>query len=324
MNENPEQPQPPVTPEPAAAAEPVTVPEPAASVPEPVATPEPVAAVPVPGVPFEGVPAPAFVQPVPAPVPGPVNRPRRRGLIAAVVGSALLAGAVVAGTGYTVVTVNEADRDAGSPVWDFPRTTADDDDEPAPATGLAAMLVPYDEEDGWGRGPDLGEYGSDVHMSGAQAADVRKESLRDLPRSQRRRLERELDKQRIEGMAMRSYLGPKADEYVGSDEGFTVSVVLSRMESRAAVKGAATFQGEFLDTLDLFRKGPAIKGHKNAKCFLPPKAADQKLDLMFCSAYVGDVLVSATASGVKPLDTKGVAVFLRTQLDRITDPGEAV
>jgi hypothetical protein len=46
--------------------------------------------------------------------------------------------------------------------------------------------------------------------------------------------------------------------------------------------------------------------------------------MMFCSAYQGDILISATADGVKSLDTKSIAMLLAEQLDRIAEPGEAV
>ncbi|MGN9814872.1 hypothetical protein ACTMUQ_05935 [Streptomyces sp. SD11] len=265
------------------------------------------------------------------PGPGPdgvaVAAPRRRVrwgrvLTGAACGALLLG--VVGGVAYTVVAVDRADRDAGAPVWRFPKEGADvavDGDK----AGLAGLLVPYETDpntDGFTRGPDIEEFGSDSEFSGRQATELRKESVRDLPRSQRLRLEKQIDRQHIQGMAMRSYVSPP--DSLGYDgKVFTVDVVLSQMDKKA-VRDVATFQSEFLNALEIFRKGPKIEGHKNAQCFLPPKDADEKLDLMVCSAYKGDVMVSATAYGAKPLDTKGVAVFLREQLDRIAEPGEAV
>ncbi|MFI6037819.1 hypothetical protein ACIBBD_27290 [Streptomyces sp. NPDC051315] len=268
---------------------------------------------------------PEVVEPAPV-VAAPVvaeagdRRRIRPGRVAAVAGGVLLAGAVVVGAGYTVVTVNDADRDAGAPVWAFPK------DKPVEArsaggTGLAGTLVPYG--DGWERGPDLGEFGSDRELGGAQATALRKESLSGLPRSQRKLLEKEIDKQRVQGMAMRSYvLGPGSSFF--TDQPVTVSVVLTRMESKAAVRDIATFQSEFLEVLGVFRDGPTIKGHKNAKCFLTPKDDDEDLDLMTCSAYQGEVLVSVNAEAVKPMNTKAVAALLTEQLDRVEEPGEAV
>lgn len=258
--------------------------------------------------------------PAVAPDAAASGKPVRRGRVAAVVGTVLLAAALVAGVGYTVVTVNGADREAGAPVWKFPPAAKDAKTKKASATGLAGMLVPYGT-DGFTRGPDLDQYGADAVLSGQEATALRKESLHDLPRSQRLRLEKEIDKQHIKGMALRSFVSiDDADD----SKTFTMSVVLAQMESTAAVRDISTFQSEFLSALDVFRKGPAIKGHKNAHCFLPPKAAGEKLDVMFCSAYQGDVLVTATAYGVRPMDTKSAAELLRTQLDRIAEPGEAV
>ncbi|MFF4271211.1 hypothetical protein [Streptomyces sp. NPDC001536] len=260
--------------------------------------------------------------PVPDEAPArPAKKPVRRGRIAAIAGSVLLTGAVVAGVGHTVVTVDGADRDAGAPRWKFPKAQADEV-RAATAKGLAGVLVPYGT-DGWNRGPDLAEFGSDAELSGAQATALRKESLSGLPRTQRRQLEKEIDKQRITGMAMRSYVSTTGSNASGKGAS-AVSITLSRMERRAAAKDISTSQNAFLDALDIFREGPKIKGFKNAKCFLPPKDADEDLDMMFCSAYQGDILISATADGVKSLDTKSIAMLLAEQLDRIAEPGEAV
>lgn len=265
-----------------------------------------------------GNPQPAQEQPV-------QEKPaRNRRRIAAVAGTAVLLATVVAGAGYTVVTVNGADRDPGAPGWRFPKS-GKDKEKAAEATGLQGMLLPYGTE-AFGRGPDIGEFGSDAELSGVQATAMRKESIKDLPRSQRQQLERLIDKQKIKGMAMRSYLSTEhpADSTAYSDHAYTVDIVLSQMENQRTVRSIATVQQEFFDAMKIFRKGPEIEGHKNAACFLPPADKSEKLDMMVCSAYVGDVLVSATATGGKPLDKKGVALLLREQLDRIKDPGEAV
>ena len=251
------------------------------------------------------------------------RRPRAR-RIAAVAGTVLLLGAVVAGAGYPVVTVQDAARDAGLPTWKFPKPAAADKAEQSDkaASGLRGLLLPYDEK-GYTRGPDLGEFGSDAELSGRQASELRKESLKELPRKERRQLERELDKKPIEGMAMRSYY--KADgQAIYDRKAFFVSVVLARLESRAAAKDVATGQNEFLSALGLFRKGPKLDGHKNAKCFLTPKGLDEKLDRVYCTGWSGDVLISVTASGVRPLDLTSIGLFVTAQLDRIDDPGKAV
>ncbi|WP_405831025.1 hypothetical protein [Streptomyces sp. NBC_01176] len=294
------------TPEPTATPGSTVTPEPTATA-EPAATPEPVAP--------ETSAEPGSTVPEPA----PARKRVRRGSVAAVAGAVLLVGAVVAGSAYTVVTVQDADRDPGAPTWTFPKTAHDARTAKGP-TGLAAVLVPYGT-DGWTRGPDIAEFGNDASLSGPEATALRKESLRELPRSQRRQLEKRIDKEHTKGIAMRSYLG--TDTYTLQAE-FTVSIELAQMEDKTAVRNMSTFQNEFFDALKIFRTGPKIEGHKNAKCFLPPKDKKEKLDAMVCSAYQGDVLVSLTAYGAKPLNTKGVAKLLREQLDRIAEPGEAV
>ncbi|MFD5860828.1 hypothetical protein [Streptomyces chartreusis] len=267
------------------------------------------------------------VQPDPGgePVVAPPARKRpRRGRVAAVAGAVLTVGALVAGVGITVGTVRDADRDAGAPVWKFPADKAGEEKAPS-ASGLAGMLVPYGT-DGWVQGPDIGEFGSDTRLSAAQATAMRKESLRDLPRSQRRQLEKHADRLRIKGMAMRSYFsayGSGLQQDLVEDI-YNVSVTLTQLENRTAVRDASRFQTELLGTLEIFRDGPTVKGHKDAKCFLSPKELSEDLDSMFCSGYVGDVLVTLSADGARPLDSKGVAMLLSTQLDRIAEPGEAV
>ncbi|MFF2998591.1 hypothetical protein ACFVTC_29165 [Streptomyces sp. NPDC057950] len=287
---------------------------PASEAPEPTATPEPV-------VPEQ----PSVTEPAAHPEPAPAKKPVRRGRIAAVAGAVLLVGAVVAGGAFTVVTVQDADRDPGAPTWTFPKAAHDDARTAKAPAGLAAMLVPYGT-DGWSRGPDIAEFGNEASLSGPEAAALRKESLRELPRTQRRQMEKRIDKQHTKGIAMRSYLSTDnaTDSTLYADRAFTVSIELAQIEDRSAVRNMSTFQNEFLDALKIFRAGPKIEGHKNAKCFLPPKDKKEKLDAMVCSAYQGDVLVSATAYGAKPLNTKGVAMLLREQLDRIAEPGEAV
>ncbi|MFM9590006.1 hypothetical protein ACKI1J_34270 [Streptomyces scabiei] len=245
------------------------------------------------------------------------------GRLAAVAGSVLLAVSVVAGVGFTVVTVQHADRDAGAPVWKLPKPEqagkAGGTAVTGGPSGLAGMLVPYDDD--WTRGPDIGGYGSDSALDGGEATALRKESLSGLPRSERRRLARQIDEQDIQGLAMRSYLGDGGS--YSQEIPFTVSVGLVRMDRKAAGDSAA-FQKAFIEILDVFREGPEIEGYKKADCFLPPKEADLKIEAMLCLAVQGDVVVTVNAYGVRPLDTKKVARLVREQLDRITEPGEAV
>ncbi|MEU9730894.1 hypothetical protein [Streptomyces sp. NPDC048002] len=254
----------------------------------------------------------------------PVKKKVRVGRILAVAGSLVLVGALVAGVGYTVVTVRGADRDAGAPVWKFPRGESGGRAHAAKPSGLSAVLVPYD--DYWTRGPDLTEFGSDEALSGAEATALRKESLRGLPRTQRREMEKQIDKARYTGMAMRSYV------QTGGSSPSAVSIILSRMENRTSVRRNTVFYNELLDAIDVFEAGPKIEGHKDTKCFLLPSDVTygededegEGLDHLLCSGYQGDVMVTAVADGVESMDTDAIASLLKTQLDRIAEPGAAV
>ncbi|MFJ9634114.1 hypothetical protein ACIRU8_41155 [Streptomyces sp. NPDC101175] len=246
----------------------------------------------------------------------------RKGRIATIAGAALLAVAVIGGVGYTVVTVNGADRDAGDAVWTFPKVSSEKATSGKVST-LAAALVPYGP-DGWSQGPDIAEYGHDVSFTGAQATALRKDALKELPLKQRKRLENEVDKQHTKGLAMRSYVSTDAQASVYTDKASTVSIVLAQIGDRTAVRNASRFQNELFESLGVFRPGPTINGYKNAECFLSPKDADEKLDTIYCSGYQGEILVTLTAKSARPMQTYAIGRLLQEQLDRIKDPGEAV
>ncbi|MFJ9347080.1 hypothetical protein [Streptomyces sp. NPDC101237] len=250
------------------------------------------------------------------PVPDAPKRPRDRRRIAVVGGVGVLVVAMLAGITCTAVAVQGADRDAGAPVWRLPK--AAEATKPAGDSGLQGMLLPYSTLHQ--RGPDMAQFGSDVALSGEQAALLRKESIKDLPRLQRQRMERQIDRNPVKGMAMRSYMN-----YGTGGTEYTVEIDLAQMGNQRTVRSVAALQNEFLDTLKVLRKGPEIKGYKDsASCFLPVADSAEKLDMMFCTGYVGDVLITATAIAGKPLDKDNAASMLRAQFDRIKQPGASV
>ncbi|RPE42790.1 hypothetical protein EDD90_5952 [Streptomyces sp. Ag109_O5-1] len=292
MSENPENPE---NPEPAA-GQPAVIEPPAAELPvsEAPVSSEPVVSEPV------------------------VKKPRDRRRIATVVATGVVLVAVVAGAAWTVVTVRGADRDAGAAVWRLPEAAAGTKTDKA--TGLRGMLLPYGK-DTYRRGPDMAQFGSDAELSGAQAAALQKESLKDLPRSQRRELERQIDRNPVKGVAMRSYVKTA----VSPVDEYTMQIQLAQMENQRTVRSVAAGQRQLLDALKVLRKGPEIEGYKDSTaCYLPVADSAEKLDTMICTGYVGDVLVTGTAIAAKPLDKKSAADMLRAQLDRIKDPGAAV
>ncbi|MGA5039546.1 hypothetical protein ACPCA8_21120 [Streptomyces capoamus] len=248
----------------------------------------------------------------------------RRRRIARGAGGAALALAVVAGVSCTAVAVHEADHTPGVATWRLPEASPGAPDG-SRSGGLHAMLLPYGDR--YGRGPDLNEFGSDTELTGRQATALRKRSLANLPRSQRRALERQIDRYPVRGIALRSFIStarpPGSAQAASSGRVFTLQILLTRMADRHTARATAAYQRQLLGALDL-RKGPAVEGHEDATCVLPPARPGGKLGMMLCSGYVGDVLVTANATSGRPLDQQGVARMVAAQLDRIEDPGKAV
>ncbi|WP_326775115.1 hypothetical protein [Streptomyces sp. NBC_01445] len=251
--------------------------------------------------------------------PGLAEPHRRRRLLTFVLVPVLLLGAVGAGVGYTAVTVSGADRDAGAARWKFPAAPRDRPVHDKGRTGLKASLLPMPY--GYEAGPDIAQFGADAELGGKQATALRKESLRFLPLRERRELEKEIDRQRIQAMVMRSYSSGNR-----ADGGIIVDITLSRMGNRQAARQISRFESRFAEAMAVFRKGPKIKDHKDASCFLPPADKEEELDMMVCSGYSGDVLVTFTAYGTrKGLVSSGEpAELMREQLNIIESPGEAV
>ncbi|MEW2624264.1 hypothetical protein [Streptomyces sp. NPDC048106] len=234
-----------------------------------------------------------------------------------------LALAVVAGVAVTAVIVSEADRDPGAPGWKFPPAVSAKGSGQE-TSGLRGMLLPYTEgAGGYSRGPDVEGYGSDVELSGREATALRKQAITGLPPATRRKMDDLIDKAHISGMAMRSYASIDSWSVDGKHT-FTVDFQLVRMGDLDTVRAQAAGQKSLFSGFGVFRKGPAIKGHKEAGCFLTPKDTKEKIDEMFCSAAEGDVLVDVEVAGHQPLDRNAIALFIERQLDRIKEPGKAV
>ncbi|NYV74026.1 hypothetical protein [Streptomyces sp. UH6] len=257
-------------------------------------------------------------------VPPAERKSGRRGRrVAAVTGAALLALAVVGVSGFTVVTVRGADRDPGKPVWEHQEPAAGKKERAAEAEGLRGMLLTY-EESTLAAGPDMNEFGSDTELTGKEAAELVKESFADLPRTQRKQLEREVDKRHIKGIAMRSYAyAQEVDE-----SAYALEIVLTQVEGdRSAQEDAKAERKVFqaLKELGVFTAGPKVPGHgKNAWCYVLKADKEGQNESVFCVGHQGEVQASLSADGPRPIDKKDIAGLFGKQLDRIETPGEAV
>lgn len=231
----------------------------------------------------------------------------------------LVVAAVGGAAAYTKITVDDADRSARTSLWKAPthkpgKDPAGDVARGRASTELSKLLLPVPS--GYRLGPDNGELGNDGEQSGKNATAAMKESAHGLAGKERRAYEQRIDKLRIEGIAVRSY----AD---GSS--MVINTEIMRMKDKKAVRNLYTFRTGLLESLDVFRQEPKIKGHtRNAKCYVLRKGSKDSIESMNCLAYDGELSISVSASGTKPFDRTAVAELLEDQLKHITSPGEYV
>ncbi|WP_329281224.1 hypothetical protein [Streptomyces sp. NBC_00691] len=275
-------------------------------------------------------PAPAAAatpEAAPAAVAGPVAKPgARRVLLGVVLPSVLVLGLIGGGVAYTAVTVSSADRTAPTQVWGAAGKPARNDDPAAPlargetGTPLSKLLLPLPE--GYEFGPDEELYGNDGELGAAEATALMKQSGEGLSGKKRRTFEKNVEKLGIQGIGVRSFANLEND--------VVVSVELARMKDKKRIKDSYRLRKEVMEFLE-FPKGPKVKDHGNAVCYLAPvdDSLDKKeraaaLEQMFCLAYDSEVFVTVKAAGAKPFDKARVAKLLTQQLDHIASPGEYV
>ncbi|WP_327116256.1 hypothetical protein [Streptomyces sp. NBC_01341] len=255
------------------------------------------------------------------PLPDAPARPgKARRILLTALPAVLVIGAVAGAAVYTKITVDGADRSVATTVYDVAehrpgKDPADGTDRGRTDTELSKLLLPVPAD--YRLGPDVEELGNDGEVSGKEAAAAMKQSNRGLAGKQRREFDKRVDKLRVQGLAARSYVSDTND--------LVVNTQIVRMKDKKAVRDLHTFRTELFDAVGVFREGPRIKGQtRNARCFLMPKDAKSEIENMLCSAYDGELGITVSAAGVKPIDKAAVAELLKDQLEHITSPGEYV
>ncbi|MFF7360320.1 hypothetical protein [Streptomyces sp. NPDC008125] len=225
---------------------------------------------------------------------------------------------------YTKSTVDSADRTSPTTLWSqenlrgsSPGNTKD------PAAGAAAgrsdtelsrLLLPADSA--WRLGMDIDKRGNDNVIDAREAAATIKKSAHGLSGKLRREFEKHVDRMRVEGVAQRSYFG-QADDVVATVE-------IMKMKDKQAVHDTWSSMTGLTEAMQVFREGPKIKGHKNARCFRYPENDDVELDGVTCMAYDGEHYVEVTAEGPGPLSMSDIADLVKDQLDHIKSPGKYI
>ncbi|MFJ4837963.1 hypothetical protein [Streptomyces sp. NPDC088746] len=274
-------------------------------------------------------PGPSETVPLPDPAGGPetpgaqapaAGPGRARRILLTALPFVLVLGTVGGAAAYTMITVDGADRSVETTAWKVSerkpgKDPARDTSRGRADTALSKLLLPV--PDGYRLGPDDGEHGNDDEVDGERAVAVAKESNRGLAGKERREYDKRIDKLRIQGLAVRSYVSQENDLEVHAE--------IMRMKDKKAVRDFYTFQTGLFDALGIFRDGPKVKGHtRKAACYLQPKDSDSEIEDMVCAAYDGELSISYSASGIKPVDKAAVAELLKDQLDHITSPGEYI
>ncbi|MFB8025314.1 MULTISPECIES: hypothetical protein [unclassified Streptomyces] len=250
----------------------------------------------------------------------PARSGRARRILLTALPFVLVLGAVGGAAAYTKITVDGADRTVETIPWEVSDGGAGKDpvgdvDQGRADTELSKLLLPVPK--GYRLGPDNGEHGNDDEVDGRRAVAAMKESSRGLAGKERREYEKRIDKLRVQGLALRSYVSQGNDLEVHAE--------IVRMKDTTAVRNFYTFQTELFDLVGIFRDGPKVKGHtRKATCFLEPENGDSDIEDMVCAAYDGELSITYRATGTKPVDRAAVAELLKDQLDHITSPGEYI
>ncbi|MDH6141469.1 hypothetical protein P3T35_003488 [Kitasatospora sp. GP30] len=165
---------------------------------------------------------------------------------------------------------------------------------------------------GFALGPDDGVYGDDTELTKDQIDGYLDDRVAELPKDQRDKVKAALQAQGHRTAGVRSYRS--------SDGALVATVWLDRFDKQA-VEAANAFDAAMGSDSGLFRQGPAVPGHQQAACFLPPLRPSNPIDELDCTAGVGDMLVTMHVEGVAPLPKSEAVSIFRQQLERLAIPG---
>jgi len=259
-----------------------------------------------------GDPAAAAPQPAPAPA-------RRSRLLLRASGAVLAAVLVGVGIGEAIVVVKYGDAKPAAAATQDAQPSA----SPSPAFGaksngnhfgsLRDLLLPVPT--GFVLGPDAGAFGNDNEYGPDQLKKRYDAFLKEVPEKYRDRAKTAWESLHYKAAGVRTFQS-------GSED-LVVNLSLDQFNQQA-ISQEAELYGAMVDDTGVFRQGPGVPGHQNARCVLPPLRAGDELDYMHCFSAEGDLMVTLDASGIAPLDQNKVVDLFRQQLDRLARPGASV
>ncbi|MER5730941.1 hypothetical protein ABT084_21900 [Streptomyces sp. NPDC002138] len=270
----------------------------------------------------------AAAPPLGAPAPellATARPPRAVDRKAAAALGAVLALAVVGGFGvWAKGWIGDAARSARTVYWQAkdPAPGADAPTPPAVSLGdLGDRLLPV--PDHYRPGPDLGERSNYFTVPGAKAAQLMKESNRNLAADRREESDKMIDQLKLKGQAGRTFRDESGDR--------VVEISITQADPQA-VSQFGEFTKKLLEFLGDDREAPKVEGYPDAKCSLRAIGDGEKndegekrepLESVLCTASQGDFLISFHAYGPKPFNAGEEVKLFRRQLDRLKSPGES-
>ncbi|MFJ6212070.1 hypothetical protein ACIQGZ_01820 [Streptomyces sp. NPDC092296] len=261
-----------------------------------------------------------YTTPPAPPTAPPAAPPRRRRRRRAWRPLAAVLAAAVAGVGIGEVLLHTRYRDDTATAAP---TTAPVTAAPSPSWGarsngnhfgsLRDQLLPVPDD--YNLGPDEGDLGNDTELVGAQLHDRLRQQLKGVPDKHRKEVEDTWNSLHVRAGGLRTYRADSGE--------FMAEMQLSQLNQQAATARTA-LSTALVDGLGAFRQGPAVPGHRDTRCILPPLEPSAQIDYMTCFAAEGDLLVTMAVTGTAPLDKDKAVALLKAQLDRLARPGAAV
>ncbi|MFJ8040255.1 hypothetical protein ACIRBX_07055 [Kitasatospora sp. NPDC096147] len=236
-------------------------------------------------------------------------------------GAAVVAAAVVGvGIGIGILRTQYPERSVVAAPVGQPSALPSASASPSPSFGtrengshfgsLRDLLLPLPDDHRVG--PDAGAYGNDTELTEEQRKGWVEDQIRDLPEKLRDRLRQDWQETPLTGAGVRSY--------VAADRSYVVTIWLLRYHQEA-VKADTAWQNVLGSDSGLYRLGPNVAGHDQARCFLPSAEPGAEIDHLICSAAEGDLRVEMEVEGVAPLPKEKTVDLFSRQLDRLARPG---
>ncbi|MGF1431435.1 hypothetical protein [Kitasatospora sp. LaBMicrA B282] len=175
---------------------------------------------------------------------------------------------------------------------------------------LRDLLLPVPA--GFTLGPDDAGQGDDTELTADQLGNHLDELVKELPEGQRAAVKSALQAAGDRAAGVRSYR---------TDDGRLAATLWLDQLAQPSTQAGAALTGAPAADPGLFRDGPLVPDHPEARCFQPQLDPAAPLDGLQCTAQAGDLLVTMHVEGVAPLPLGEAVALFHEQLRRLALPG---